>query len=97
MPQSVYEKRDQAARLQQERANRTDQEQLKRLDQLFGSGQGAKRERARLLERIANAGTKKHKQKEDVVVIQQSPEEIKALREARKAEKKAAKRAAKED
>lgn len=96
MPQSVQQKQDQVARLQAERANRTDQDQLKRLDTLFGKGQGAQRERARLLERIANASVKKHKQVEPVVVEQQSPEEIKAQRELRKAEKKAAKRAAKE-
>lgn len=40
------------------RASISDTEQLARLDNMFGKGQGAKRERARLEKRIA-AGAKK--------------------------------------
>lgn len=42
------------------RANRTDEEQLIRLDKLLGEGVGATRERARLIKQIAQkAATKK--------------------------------------
>ena len=40
------------------RAKRTDQQQLAELDRVFGKGKGAKKERARLKERIKNAKTK---------------------------------------
>ena len=35
------------------RAERSDEEQLERLDEMFGEGNGAAQERARLLKRIA--------------------------------------------
>jgi len=35
-----------------ERAQRSDEQQLKRLDRMFGAGQGANKERARLAKRI---------------------------------------------
>lgn len=37
---------------QEARKRRSDEQQLARLDAMFGEGQGAKRERARLLKRI---------------------------------------------
>ena len=40
------------------RAERTDQQQLERLDKLLGKNKGAKKERARLKERIKNVKTK---------------------------------------
>jgi len=47
------ETRHEAALLRQaERNERTDQEQLERLDSVFGPGLGAQKERARLLARI---------------------------------------------
>jgi hypothetical protein len=42
------ERHNNALILQEERAKRTDQEQLQRLDEMFGKGKGAKKERARL-------------------------------------------------
>ena len=41
------------------RAARTDQQQLARLDKIFGVGLGAAKERARLLRRIEGAKNKK--------------------------------------
>lgn len=47
------------------RAERTDEEQLARLDEMFGSGQGASKERARLAIRIADRKSKsKHVKRE---------------------------------
>ena len=46
------ERHNNALILQEERAKRTDQEQLKRLDKMFGKGKGAKKERTRLAARI---------------------------------------------
>ena len=40
------------------RAKRSDKQQLNRLDKLLGKNKGAKKERARLKERIKNAKTK---------------------------------------
>lgn len=39
-----------------ERSKRTDEQQLSSLDAMFGAGEGAKRERARLSATIANRG-----------------------------------------
>jgi uncharacterized protein YdiU (UPF0061 family) len=51
-------RQEQADKLRQARAKRTDQEQLAELDRVFGKGNGAKKERARLKARIAE-GKKK--------------------------------------
>lgn len=94
MPQSAEQKRKNVETLTAERAKRSPQEQLKTLDFRLGKGQGAKKERARLQALIDN----KHKKPTEEVVstpVVETPEELKAKREARKAEKKAAKRAAK--
>ena len=48
------ERHNNALMLQEERAKRTDQEQLQRLDEMFGKGKGAEKERARLAARIKN-------------------------------------------
>lgn len=53
MPQQIETKRANAAKLVEERAKRTDEEQLASLDQKLGKGQGAAKERARLTARIA--------------------------------------------
>ncbi len=42
-----------------ERDNRSDHEQLKRLDDMFGKGEGAVKERKRLQKRIGNDNLKK--------------------------------------
>jgi len=63
------------------------------LDSRFGKDQGAQRERLKLSERIAQSSIPKHKQVVNEEVILQNADEIKAARELRKAEKKAAKRA----
>ena len=47
-------RQEQAEKLRKARAKRTDQEQLAELDRVFGKGKGAKKERARLKERIKN-------------------------------------------
>lgn len=49
----AFEEREEAAR------KRTPQEQLKRLNDMFGVGQGAKKERAKLARRIAAQKQKK--------------------------------------
>ena len=51
-------RQEQAAKLRKARAKRTDQQQLAELDRVFGKGNGAKKERARLKARIAE-GKKK--------------------------------------
>jgi hypothetical protein len=48
------QKRERAVERAAQRATRTPQEQLKRLDELFGVGKGAKAERARLAKQISN-------------------------------------------
>ena len=45
-------RQEQADKLRKARANRTDQQQLAELDRVFGKGKGAKKERARLKDRI---------------------------------------------
>jgi ABC-type enterochelin transport system substrate-binding protein len=49
------ERRERAEELATERATRTPQQQLERLDQMFGEGQGATKERAQLLSQIEQA------------------------------------------
>ena len=51
-------RQEQAEKLRKARAKRTDQQQLAELDRVFGKGNGAKKERARLKARIAE-GKKK--------------------------------------
>lgn len=50
-------RREGAEQRAQLRANRSDEDQLKRLDDLFGLGQGSQKERARLHARI-NSGNR---------------------------------------
>ena len=52
MKSKDLKRKEEAARLEA-RAKRGDEGQLKRLDKMFGKGQGAKRERARLTEILA--------------------------------------------
>lgn len=52
MRRSRKEKREEAEARQRAAEERTPQEQLARLDAMFGSGVGAKKERAKLLARI---------------------------------------------
>ena len=52
MKRSKQQKREDAQKLLKERAKRTDQQQLARLDTMFGEGKGAQKERARLLKKI---------------------------------------------
>jgi hypothetical protein len=47
-PETVKSRQEAANQRKEERAKRSTQEQLTRLDQMFGPGQGAARERARL-------------------------------------------------
>lgn len=56
--QSVKQRREAAANRQEERNGRSSKEQLARLDAMFGKGQGAKRERAKLAKRIAETEAK---------------------------------------
>ena len=54
-----------------ERAKRTPQQQLERLDQMFGEGKGATKERARLAKQLAAAKPKeKPKEKKEKKAIQ---------------------------
>lgn len=54
MPQTKEQKRKQVQQLAFERHNRNDGEQLAMLDKRLGRDVGAKKERKRLLERIAS-------------------------------------------
>ena len=45
---SSEDRREQALRMQEERATRSNTQQIERLDKMFGKGKGAKKERARL-------------------------------------------------
>ena len=47
-------RQEQAEKLRRARAKRTDKQQLAELDRVFGKDKGAKKERARLKERIKN-------------------------------------------
>ena len=47
-------RQEQAEKLHKARAERTDKEQVAELDRVFGKDKGAKKERARLKERIKN-------------------------------------------
>lgn len=59
------ERRKQAEALAEERAKRTPEQQLARLDGMFGEGQGATKERARLAQQIADAKPKAKVEKKD--------------------------------
>lgn len=48
MQRSRTDRREQALRMQEERATRSTAQQIERLDKMFGKGKGAKKERARL-------------------------------------------------
>lgn len=52
---SIKDRQDSAAALVEARSKRTDAQQLEHLDKLFGKGQGAVKERAKLKARIAEA------------------------------------------
>jgi hypothetical protein len=51
-PAVKAERRQRAEALKEERAKRTAQEQLNRLDGMFGKGKGAAKERARLSKQV---------------------------------------------
>ena len=51
-------RQEQGEKLRKARAKRTDQQQLAELDIVFGKGKGAKKERARLKERIKHDKSK---------------------------------------
>ena len=55
------EKQEKAKKLAEERAERTDKEQLDHLDSILGKGKGAVKERARLNSRIASSKAPKKK------------------------------------
>ena len=54
--QMKAERQERATQRQAVRDKRTDEAQLKMLDKLYGKNKGAKKERARLAERIATKG-----------------------------------------
>ena len=56
-------RRQRAEALAEERAKRSSQQQIERLDEIFGKGKGAIRERARLTKLIAAEKVKNHKPK----------------------------------
>jgi len=56
--------RKRAEEMAEERAKRTPQQQIERLDQMFGKGSGATKERAKLAKQIAES-KKGKKKKED--------------------------------
>ena len=56
-------RRERAERIADERAKRTPQQQIERLDQMFGEGQGAAKERARLQKQIEQDSKPKAKAK----------------------------------
>jgi hypothetical protein len=51
-PETVKVRQEAANQRKEERAKRTPQQQLEQLDKLFGEGQGAARERARLVKEL---------------------------------------------
>ena len=51
-------RQESAKKCAEARAKRTDQQQLAELDRVFGKGKGAKKERARLKDKIQNAKEK---------------------------------------
>ena len=55
--------RKRAKEMAEERAKRTPQQQIERLDQMFGKGEGAKKERAKLAKQIAESKKGKKKDK----------------------------------
>lgn len=57
-------------------SQRTSEEQLVRLDQMFGSGQGAIKERAKLLKRIEERNKVPHQDDKTEVVEQTQPQNI---------------------
>jgi len=58
-PGRVQARREAAAEMAEARSNRTDEQQLARLDSMLGEGMGARKERARLTARIAKRATEK--------------------------------------
>lgn len=58
-------RREEALERAQARSDRSHQEQLARLDRLFGKGKGAAKERARLAGEIEKAAAAKKKEKGD--------------------------------
>lgn len=59
MTKPAIRRRESAARLMAERAKRTPQQQLAKLDAILGKGIGAAKERARLHEQMRQSATRK--------------------------------------
>jgi hypothetical protein len=61
----LEERREDAKERQEVADQRTPHEQLARLDRMFGPGQGAKKERAKLAKKIASSETTNKSKKKD--------------------------------
>ena len=79
-------RKDRAIKLREDRAKRTDQQQLDGLDKMFGKGNGAKKERARLTLKIATT-KEKAQMKEAAEVAEVKTKEKTKAKDRRKATK----------
>ena len=85
MPQALEQRRSSAAERQAAADLRTPQQQLARLDHMYGKGQGAAKERAKLAEKIAKAKAKPVETTEPAEHVAEAKDEKKARKRRQKA------------
>lgn len=85
MPQTLEQRRKTAAERQAAADLRTPQQQLARLDHMYGKGQGAAKERAKLAEKIAKAKTKPVESAESTEHVAETKDEKKTRKRRQKA------------